>query len=73
MAPEGSLASVPSKAIWRQTLRRSDLNVTTWSFFGVPATFVQLSRASTKRRVISTMEVMAMMPASGEKDTGGCW
>ena len=26
-----------------------------------------------KRRVISTTEVMVMMPALGEKETGGCW
>ena len=43
----------------------------TWSLFCVPATFVRLLRASAKRRVISTMEVMA--PALGEKDPGGCW
>ena len=73
MAPEGFLASAPLKAIWRQTLRRSSLNATTCSPFDVPATFVQLSRASAKRRVISTTEVIAMAPASGKEDPGGFW
>ena len=35
MAPEGSPASVPSKAIWRQMFKRSSLNTTTWSSLGV--------------------------------------
>ena len=42
------------------------------SLFGVPATFMRLLRASTKRRVILMIEVMAMAPAPGEKEPGGC-
>ena len=66
-------ALVPPKAIWGQTLRRSSLNVTAWLYFGVPATFVQFSRSSAKRRVILTTEVMVMTPALVEKEPGGCW
>ena len=73
MAPEGSPALVPLKTICRQTLRKYSLNLTTWSSFGVPMTFVQLSRAFAKRQAISKTKVMAMPPALGEKGPGGYW
>ena len=73
MAPVVSPTLVPSKSIWRQTLRRSSLNAMTWLAFDVPATFVRFSRASAKRWVILMTEVMAMATASGEKEPGGYW